>query len=243
MRHRLRVVRAHVLAWIGLARLARAIARGRVDQVWIGESNAAFFGGDRFPALGVGSTIERQWVWHLGPRLMYSIARDDFKPSMHRAARLLGRLSRARDVVWVFSLGEIDIRCHLAPRVMAGADLDFVGAYVERIRALLADLGAPYGVIMVPVPPATQQFVHDSFPVRGTNEERLATHGILRKRLIDEVSASSATPQLFVLDSTDALSDDQGWFRAELHTDGVHPNDAGRAVAQADLRRVLATAR
>lgn len=240
MKHRLRVVRAHLLAWIGLARMARAISRGQVDQVWLGESNAAFFGGDRFPALGVGSTVERRWVWHLGPRLMYSVARDDFTPALHRAARLLGRLPGNRDVVWIFSLGEIDIRCHLAPRVMAGGDVDFVAAYVDRLRGLLRDLGSPLGVVMVPVPPATQQFVHESFPVRGTNEERLATHGVLRKRLAEELAASSsATPRLVLLDATDDLSDDDGWFRAELHTDGVHPNDAGREVAQAALRRLL----
>ncbi|MBM7516579.1 SGNH/GDSL hydrolase family protein [Nocardioides nitrophenolicus] len=239
MRHRLRVLRAHVLAWIGILRLARALSRGQVDQVWVGESNAAFFAGDRFPPLGVGSTIERRWAWHLGPRLMYSIARDGFKPSMHRAARLLARAARGRDVVWVFSFGEIDIRCHLAPRVMAGGDVDFVTAYADRVRGLLRDLGLDRGVVMVPVPPATQQFVHESFPVRGTNEERLATHGILRERLVEELAGSAPSPRLLLLDATDELSDADGWFRAELHTDGVHPNDAGREVAQAALRRLL----
>lgn len=243
MRHRLRVARAHILARFGLVRLAIAIARGKVDQIWVGDSNAAFFGGERLPPLGVGTTIERRWAWHLGPRLMYSVARDGFKPAMHRAVRRLGRLPHGRDVLWVFSFGEIDNRCHLAPRVAAGQDLDFVEPYVDRIRQLVADTGTPYGVIMVPVPPATELLVHESFPVRGTNEERLATHGILRKRLLDAVAAAPGSPGLIALDVCDELSDDQGWYRDDVHTDGVHPTDDGRAIAQAGLRRLLASSR
>lgn len=240
MRHRLRVARAHVLAWVGLFRLAVAIARGRVDQVWVGDSNAVFFGAEGFQPLGVGSSIDRRWVWHLGPRLMYSVARDGFKPALHRAVRRLSRLPHGRDVVWVFSFGEIDNRCHLAPRVSAGESLDFVASYVERIRALVRDAAVPFGVVMIPVPPAVEQFVHDEFPVRGTNEERLATQGLLRKRLLDEIARSSGRPEILALDVTEELSDDDGWYRSDVHTDGVHPNDAGREIAQAGLRRLLA---
>lgn len=242
MRHRLRVVRAHALAWVGLLRLAIAITRGRVDQVWIGDSHAAYFAGDRFPPMVVGSTAERRWVWHLGPRLMFSIARDGFKPEMHRAMRMLGRVPHSSDVTWIFSFGEIDNRCHLAPRVAAGADLDFVAAYVDRIRGAVADLKAPVGLVMFPPPPATEDFVHESFPVLGTNEERLASHRVLRARLLAELAVPSSGPRVLALDVTDELSDPQGWFDTTLHFDGVHANDAGRVVAQAGLREVLAQA-
>ena len=240
MRHRLRVLRAHARAWVGLLRLAVAIARGRVDQVWVGDSHAAYFVADHFPPMVVGSTAERRWVWHLGPRLMFSIARDGFKPEMHRALRMLGRVPHSREVTWVFSFGEIDNRCHLAPRVADGLDLDFVAAYVDRIRGAVTDLGAPSGLVLFPPPPALEDFVHESFPVRGTNEERLVTHRMLRARLADEISAPASGPRLVALDLTDDLSDPQGWFDTALHFDGVHANDAGRALAQARLREVLA---
>jgi hypothetical protein len=219
--------------------MAIAIARGRVDQVWIGDSNAAFFGADGFPPLGVGSSTERRWVWHLGPRLMYSVARDGFKPEIHRMARRLSRLPHSGEVVWIFCFGEIDIRCHLAPRVAQGDRLEFVGAYVARLQELVTDLRVPFGVCLFPQPPATRAFYHDSFPVKGSNEERLATHGVVRKRLLEEVAAAS-TPRIVPLDATDELADGDGWFRSELHFDGVHANDAGREAVQAALRRVLA---
>jgi len=240
MRHRLRVLRAHTLAWIGFVRLALAISRGKVDQVWIGDSNAVFSGADRFPPLGVGTTADRRWVWHLGPRLMYSMASGGFKPGMHRAFRILGRLPHSHDVVWLFSFGEIDIRCHLAPRVKDGDPLDFIPRYVSRLQELVADLGAPFGICVVPVPTAVESLVHDSFPVVGTNEERRVAHGVVRKRVLEATDALDTTPAIIPLDLTDALSDEDGWYWTKLHSDGVHPNAAGRVVVQRELQQLLA---
>ena len=62
MRHRLRVLKARTLAWIGYVRLVVAIASGRVDEVWVGDSNAVLFGGDKFPRLIIGSSEPRRWV-------------------------------------------------------------------------------------------------------------------------------------------------------------------------------------
>jgi hypothetical protein len=94
---------------------------------------------------------------------------------------------------------------------------------------------------VIPVPPSTKGFDHEFFPVVGTNEERLAAHGVVRKRLLEEIDALELEPPIVALDLTDALSDPNGWFREELHQDGVHPSAEGRTVAQVELRRVLAS--
>lgn len=240
MRHRLRVVRAHALAWIGIARLALAIARGRVDQVWVGDSHAVFSAADRFPPLGVGSTVDRNWVWHLGPRLMFSIARDGFKPELHRTFRLLSRIPRTREVLWLFSFGEIDIRCHLVPRVAAGDRLDFIGPFVDRLQEVADDLRVPHVVYVVPVPVGIDDFDHEAFPVVGTNEERRTTHGVVRTRVQEEIASR---PRVLALDFSDEFCNSDGWYRSDFHTDGIHASDAGRAVVQSTLRQFLATSR
>ena len=213
-------------------------ARGRVDQVWVGDSHAVFGGADRFPPLGVGSTADRRWVWHLGPRLMFSIARDGFKPELHRAFRLLGRIPRTREVTWLFSFGEIDIRCHLVPRVTQGDRLDFVGPFVRRLQDVVDELRVPFVVYVVPVPVALDAFYHESFPVVGTTEERHAAHTLVRERVLEEI-ASATGPRVLALDSSDDLRGDDGWYSTEYQTDGVHLSDAGREVVQAGLRRLL----
>lgn len=242
MRHRLRVVRAHALAWIGVLRLAIAIARGRVDQVWVGDSHAVFSGADRFPPLGIGSTGGGHWVWHLGPRLMFSIARDGFTPGLHRAFRLLGRIPRNRDVVWLFSFGEIDIRCHLVPRIAAGDRLDFIADFIGRLQDVVDELGVPFVAYVVPVPPAVDAFIHESFPVIGTKEERNAAHALLRRRVLEEIDSATG-PRVIAFDCSDVLRDDDGWFSTELQTDGVHLSDAGRELTQVTLRKLLADVR
>lgn len=241
MRHKLRVLRAHVLGWIGVLRLMVAITRGKVDQVVLGDSNAAYAGSDRLPPLGIGSTRDRIWVWHLGPRLMYSISQGNLKPSVRRVLRLVGRLPRNRDVVWMFQFGEIDVRCHLAPRVQAGDQLDFVGPFLARLQDLVRDLRVPFGVYMMPVPVPTIDYDHELFPVLGTKEDRRGAHAVLRERVLKEAAALDTDPPIHVLDLTDELSDEDGWYDTDLHLDGVHFNDAGREVIQTHLARLLAT--
>lgn len=239
MRHRLRVIRARGLAWIGFLRLTLAIARRQVDEVWVGDSNAVMFVMDRFPALGIGTTDGRRWAWHLGPRLMFSMARDGFPRGLHRMLRVLGRIPGTRQVTWFFDFGEIDIRCHLAARLNKQPELPFVDIYVERIQGLVAEFGGTHGVIVVPVPPAVDAFTHEDFPVVGTLEERLAAHRLMRRRMIEATEVSRPGPRIMALDLTERLSDTSGYYRPELAGDGVHPNAAGRTEARREVARLL----
>jgi hypothetical protein len=241
MRHRTRVLKARMLARIGFLRLLVAIVRGQVDEVWVGDSNAVFSGSAGFPPLGIGSTEPRQWVWSLGPRLMFSVARDGYPPAMHRLLRVLRRVRANRNVLWIFSAGEIDLRCHLVPRLRDGSELEFVKPYVEQVKSLVAEFDASYAAVSVPVPPAVDITDTDGFPVVGTIEERLDAHRLMRKQILDETGpvAGSTGATIYAVDATDRLSDEHGHYRPEVTLDGVHPNGNGRAeirAAVAELR-------
>ncbi|MFC5727419.1 MULTISPECIES: hypothetical protein [Nocardioides] len=233
-------MREGVLAVIGMARLLRALQRGGVEELWIGDSHSVLLNTSRFPFPTLAPVGEGRWVWHLGPRLMFSMARDGLLPYVRRFARLAGRIERARDVSYLFVFGEIDIRCHLAPRLRRGEHLDFVTAYVDRVAALVRDLGGTRAVVVVPVPPAVDALDHSAFPVIGTPEERLAAHDALRRRLVEEAANHSA-PRVDILDLTPALAGETGLLRDELTDDGCHTNDAGRAVVREVSRGFLRT--
>jgi lysophospholipase L1-like esterase len=243
MRHQLRVLKARTLAWIGFVGLVLSIARGRVDEVWVGDSNAVFFGADKFPKLGVGSTEPRRWVWHLGPRLMFSVARDGYPPMMHRMLRVLRRIRANRDVLWIFSAGEIDLRCHLVPRLKAGADITYVKTYIERVQGMVRELDVPYAAVSMPVP-ASDGLIHNpGFPVVGTVDERSAAHRLMRERILSETGPASDSngPVIYAFDAVDQLSDEHGHYRPDLTSDGIHPNDAGRAVIRTAMAEFRAT--
>jgi len=239
--HRLRVAQARAQARIGFARLAVAIARRRVDEVWFGDSHAVLFNTSRFPFPGLAPVDERRWVWHLGPRLMYSTARDGFLPALLRLVRVLRRVPAGQAVTWFVSYGEIDIRCHLAERLRDGADLGFVDRYVDRVRELAGAVGLAEIVIVVPPPPAVDSLDHDAFPVVGTPEERIAARRAVADRLATAATQHQA-PRIRILDLGPALADPHGLLRADLTDDGCHTNDAGRARVRSAVEEYLQTA-
>lgn len=237
MRHRLRVLKARTLAWIGYLGLVIAIARGRVDEVWVGDSNAVFSGANGFPRLGIGSTEPRRWVWSLGPRLMFSVARDGYPPLMHRMLRVLRRVSANRDVLWIFSAGEIDLRCHVVPHLGDAEVMAFVKPYIERVRLLVGEFDAPYAAVAIPVPPAAE--FSDEYPVVGTLEERLAAHRLMREQILAALGPTTGGAVIHAFDASDRLSDQHGHYRTDFTDDGIHPNDKGRTeirAAMADFR-------
>ena len=75
----------------------------------------------------------------------------------------------------------------------------------------------------------------------GTKEERRTAHAVLRERVLKEAAALDTEPPIHLLDLTDELSDEDGWYDTDLHIDGVHFNDAGREIIQANLAQLLAT--
>jgi len=215
-----RVVRA-------FAALLVATRRTRPTELWFGDSHSIFL--NKEYASGVLTRApEGQLVWHLGPRLMHSIARNGFPPEVIRGVRLLGRISRPGSLVPFVVTGEIDVRCHLVPHSSdPGFDYGFVAAYVRTVRTLAEQLGARTAVVCVPPPPSVDCPKNPEFPIRGTIAERIAVFGDLREALTKAVADASGPPRVLLLDATDLLVDETGEFRRELTDDGCHTNVDG----------------
>ena len=225
--------------WLDLGTLLRMlleVRRGPHVELWLGDSHALHLNG-----LAAGSTLRRagsgRYVWHLGPRLMYSLSTGGFPPSVVRSAPVLRAASGGGTLTVVFVAGEIDVRCHLAGR---GGDLSFVSGYVDQALALARQLGAADAVFVAPPPPSSTCPVVPEYPVVGTLEERLAVFHRLRAALAEGVArSSSATPAARFIDVTDVLLEAAGGLAARLTDDGIHTNALGVEAVQARLDEVL----
>ncbi|UMG91121.1 SGNH/GDSL hydrolase family protein [Nocardioides sp. TF02-7] len=222
----------------GITRLTAGLATGRVRELWIGDSHSVLLNTERFP-LWMGSVGEGRFVWHLGPRILHSIATNGFPPVVERVADRLRRLPASRRLTCFFVFGEIDVRCHLGPRVAAGIDDAFVTAYVDRAVALADRLGAARVVIVTPTPPSDHIADHVMFPIAGDVAQRTAAHRWLSDALVDAVPAGD--PRVGVLDLRAALADEDGRLPEALTYDGCHTNDAGRAAVRRLVRDHLSS--
>ena len=239
LRMQVRRYRARAQGQLDTIRFLLQAARGRVAEVWIGDSHAVHMHSASM------ITAARQvapglWVIHLGPRLMYSIAREGFPTAVDRLLRLTRRTRRARDIVWGFSFGEIDVRCHLVPRMSDPAPLAFVPTYVDVVQRAVASAGARRGLILVPPPQSDTYPEQEILPVVGTIVERTDVNRALRTALVEAVSAlPDHDASIHLVDVTDEFSDARGWLREELTFDGLHANDAGRAILRRATDAVL----
>jgi hypothetical protein len=235
LRRKARLRREH--AWTNLqgwGLVVRAIA-GADLELWIGDSHASHLNTSDWPVPAQNRIVRGRYVRHVGPRLMFSMARDGFPPEIVRLARRLGRYGRGHIVV-ILVAGEIDIRCHLAPRLV-GTDLrpEFPAAYVEHGIALGALAKADRLLFVVPVPPSDEVQDALGFPVAGTLSERLVAFGWVRAAMHAALDPGAA----LLLDATPGLADVSGALRTELSFDGCHVNEAGRVIVRAALDSLL----
>lgn len=241
-RKSVRLVRARTQGGAGAASLVARAHLGRVTEVWVGDSHSVTMNSPRMV-----TALRRQpggrWIVHLGPRLMFSIAANGLPPALLRTMRLVGRSPQAADIVWAFSFGEIDVRCHLVPRMGdPEAALAFVPAYVQRIHDAATLAGARRALILVP-PPQSDGFHEEfGFPIVGTIGERVATNLALRDALVRAVAAlPRAGAAIHLVDVTEDFSDERGAVVEALTYDGLHANDAGRAIFRRRVQETLDT--
>ena len=213
----------------GISRLTVGIASGRIRELWIGDSHSVLLNTAKFP-LWMGPVGQGRFVWHLGPRILHSIATKGFPPRVERVADRQRRLPGAPPLTCFFVFGEIDVRCHLGPRMAGGPDADFVATYVRRAVALGERFGAARVVIVTPTPPSDDIADHVMFPIAGDIAERTAAHRWMSDALVAAVPADD--PKVSVLDLRPALADADGRLPAELTYDGCHTNEAGRAAVR-----------
>gem|GEM_PF-7025769 len=241
-RHLLRVTKARTAFSIMSVRLFWAAWRGQLKEIWVGDSHAALT-----PAKELGAPLRHiedgRWVCHLGPRLQFSIARSGLPPAVLRIFRLVGRTKHAKDVLWIYSFGEIDVRCHLVPRMDEPGTYAFVAQYLERIREAARATGSDRVLVYVPPPESDVAEEQTGFPVIGTLEERTRALHLMRDAMHKAAdSMSDDGPEILLVDCIDEFSDEHGVWQWRYTYDGLHTNDEGRAVVRAEMNRVLAAA-
>lgn len=240
LRRSVRRVRARLAGLIGVARMLAYAALGRVDEIWIGDSHAVHMNSPTMIA-ALRRLPDGRWVWHLGPRVMFSIAREGLPTAVLRVLRLVSRTRRAREIVWGFSFGEIDVRCHLVPRMGdPETALEFVPIYLERLRRAATAAGARRALVLIPPPESDVYPEQIGFPVVGSLAERIEASHALRDAMIraaKDLPADGASVQL--IDLTDSFSDERGAMREDLTYDGLHANDEGRAVMRRHVVEAL----
>ncbi len=214
---------------IGATKLFAGIGSGRVTELWIGDSHSVLLNTERFPFF-MGSIDEGRFIWHLGPRIMHSIGTRGFPSVVRLHARKLGRLPASRRLTCVYVFGEIDVRCHLAPRLSEDLDDSWVTSYVAKAVELSDAIGAARVVIVTPPPPSDEIADHVMFPIAGDIDERTAAHTWLTERVIAAVPADD--PRISVIDLRTALADELGRLPAALTDDGCHTNEAGRVAVR-----------
>jgi lysophospholipase L1-like esterase len=241
LRHAIRRSRAQTRGLLASFRFLLYAYLGRVEEVWIGDSNAVHMNSATM-ITAVRRLSDGRWVIHLGPRVMFSIAREGFPPALNRLLRLSSHTPRADKVVWGFSFGEIDVRCHLAPRMSdPKTALAFVPTYLEQVQRAATSAGARRALVLVPTPPSATYPEQAGFPVVGTIEERTIANRAMREAMI---TAATTLPTggaaVHLVDLTDELSDTRGQMREDLTFDGLHANRAGRAVFRKAVDELLA---
>lgn len=246
-RARLRAVRDLSRSGTTALDVLRAILTRTQVVLWIGDSHAVCFHRPLMTHTLVRGSNDRSgdhFVWYLGPRLMYSLSAQGLPVRLPRALALMrrvGRLSRSpARIVPVLVAGEIDVRCHLVPRLArsGSVSLDFVPGYVALARSVARELGSEFAVVVVPTPPSATVPVLDQFPVVGSLPERHSAFGELRSSLHAAAQAAAHPPRVLVLDVADQL-DDGGGLREGLTDDGCHTNPRGAAIVRAGLRQLL----
>src|SRR3954453_4197628 len=74
-----RAVRRYLRVFQGALGLLAAARRRRPPEVWFGHSHAIFLNQD-YTSAKLSRAPEGQIVWHLGGRLMWSLAHNGFRP-------------------------------------------------------------------------------------------------------------------------------------------------------------------
>ena len=211
--------------------LIRIATRRPLNRLWIGDSHATFVAGTRVRPFDVSS--EHEGVVWLGPRLMYSIAREGFPDPLTPELDGVSLDLTLTPVVLVF--GEIDCRVHLVERLAAGGRLDFVSRYVARAAELRARVGASHIVLLCPVPPSDKGELDPEFPKNGTLAERIAVTQLL-ERTLSEATASLGEPRVVVVPITGLLTGSEtGELAPQFTDDGTHVNPLGADLIRKQL--------
>lgn len=223
--------RFDALDHIACARAIHAAKRKLLKRLWIGDSHGPFLAGVPLRRFAVSEGCEAV-VW-LGPRLMYSIARNGFPDPL--IPELRGIELHLATTPIVLTLGEIDCRVHLAQRLHTAGNLDFVARYVQRAAELRTNLGACHTFVVGPVPPSDMGTDDPAYSRSGTLQQRVVASRLLERRLC-EATAQVGEPWVSAIPIGDLVGDSEtGALAARFTHDGCHLNVLGAELVRERL--------
>lgn len=221
-------------------RLVHAVRRDDPVSIWVGDSHSLHFNQKSTGGVVSGAS-DAHFVWHLGPRLMWSLGTRGFAVGTRVAAWLLNCFRRSSGrVVPIVVAGEIDVRCHLVSRSsVSNVDLSFVASYVNSGRRLASSMGAECAIFVVPVPPGADWSAHSRLPIVGSSSARIEAFAALRIALAQAVEQCVGEPRAYLLDATDVLVDSGGQLDRTLTSDGCHVNREGALLVHGRLAELI----
>ena len=151
--------RAHAARRLGqassVAKGMRELNRRRSSTpptIWIGDSHSRFNLGRSTVDGRLVRLSESDYVWSLGPRLMYSVAKHGWPADIRVGSLPIRAMSRGSHINVCFVLGEIDVRVFLGAQIAAGSvDLSFAPRYVSRCLGLARTMGATPVIGLIPI--------------------------------------------------------------------------------------------
>jgi hypothetical protein len=188
-------------------------------NVWLGDSHASFL--SEIPIKKVFAPKRSDALIWLGPRLMFSIAKNGFPNFLYKSRykNLLGETGNL-----LISFGEIDIRVHLSREMNNDFKFEWVDLYIEEVSKLNNFWNPKNLFVLGPVPPS--DFDADYlFPVEQPISLRLEGIRCLNSRLEKIISTQA---NIHFVSLTRVLGDEEGLLLKEFHLDGIHTAGAAR---------------
>jgi hypothetical protein len=213
---------------------------GKEVTLIVGDSHAVTLGDGSlvsFQRIQRASGIENAYIIWLGPKLLSSVTRKGFpawvRVLMSGLPTLIAGAARLRiDLVF----GEIDVRCHLAPRLRFGGPMAIERLGDDFVNLLHTCVETP-GVLGIryhePVPPSDLGLQNEAFPVAGTLAERIECHQLLVGRISSAIAARFGnSPRVLFIPNPPGSKLADGSLSPDWTDDGCHFNRSTLAIKE-----------
>ena len=218
------------------------------DHTWLARRNRAIVRKSRLSGqpvvhvVGDSHTEVFHGVWPfravwIGPATAYNLDKEHSTTrSREKLAAALARVDKKRDVV-LLVFGEIDSRIHIfnqyVKRGRTESMEELIDATIERYGAVVLRLKAEgYRVVVHSVPATPYQ--DNIYEVANYADEE--TRSAIVREFNARLSAWCSANAVEYLDMYSVVSDERGFIRKDMTTDGTHLNQAAMPLYQEWLR-------
>jgi hypothetical protein len=164
---------------------------------------------------------------HLGPVTMHRVGRDTLN-----AWQVLSQLPK--DAVWVFSFGEIDVRCHVNNQVLINQRTPeeiirtLVQGYENALNLCVQTYGVQVGVLGIPPPCRYAEHKNNPlYPFLGSDDDRLA-YTMMMNSLLSQMCNSH---NWVFFDTYPHYHDESGFLKEVISDGNVHIADPTHVTA------------